>query len=265
MLLTSSTGTILICFLIAPLTNIAQTQKSNQKLFDTIQLKKHIVTLASDSFQGRKPFTDGETRTIEYLTNELKTMDLEPGNGKTYLQDVTLVQSSFLSSFINVESSSGDFVLQNGKDYAIQTSAEDTVVSLQKIPVIFVGYGIVAPEYNRNDYAGADVKGKIVLVLLNEEDQKESFLIKDKPVTYYESVQYKLEEAARQGAIACFLVPAQNDSYPFHLIQPSMSQEKLDNFRDTNKISISGVLSRTALTRLFAASGLDSNILMHAV
>jgi Zn-dependent M28 family amino/carboxypeptidase len=93
MRLTLFIKTIFICFVIVPLTSIGQTQKSNQKLFNTKKLKEHVVTLASDSFQGRKPFTTGETKTITYLTNELKTIGVEPGNGESYLQEVMFAQT----------------------------------------------------------------------------------------------------------------------------------------------------------------------------
>ncbi len=178
-------------------------------VFNQENLKQSVITLASDSFQGRKPFTIGETRTVDYLVTQLKEIGLEPTNSESYLQPVTIVQTNYVSREMDVQSHSGSFILENPKDYAVQTRSEDTMALLKNIPVVFVGYGLVAPEYKRNDYAGVNVKGKIVLVLMNEEDQQESFLQIGKPLTRYEKTEYKVAEAARQGALACFFYPWQ--------------------------------------------------------
>ena len=263
MRLTLSIKAILNCFLIVPLTSIAQIQKVSQKLFDTIKLKEHVVTLASDSFQGRKPFTVGETRTVDYLVNQLTEIGLEPANNKSYLQPVTIVQSNYVSRTIDVQSRSGSLILENPKDYAIWTHNEDTMALLKNIPVVFVGYGLVAPEYKRNDYANVNVRGKIVLLLVNEEDQAGSFLQKGKPLTRYEQTEYKIAEAARQGALAFFLIFGRNSlPFPFEMLQEHSSGETIH--RDRAEPAIGGGISREAFHKLLKASDMDSNIYMNA-
>ncbi len=146
-----------------------QENKSSDAIFNRDSLAQHIIVLASDSFQGRKPFTPGETRTLAYLENQFRAIGLEPGNGISYLQDVPMVQiTPHPDSVMKVESAKGNFVLHNANDYVITTENTDSVVSLNKDELIFAGYGVVAPEYNWNDYAGINVKGKVVLVMVND-------------------------------------------------------------------------------------------------
>ncbi len=250
---------------LVPVFSIAQLAKPSTSTFEEKKIQHHVETLASDSFQGRKPFTVGETKTIDYLTTQLKSIGLEPGNRNSYIQEVTTVRSTYASSDITVQSARGDFKLLRIKDYAIKADGEDTLISLQKIPVVFVGYGIVAPEYNRNDYAGIDVKGKVVLVLADDVEQEQSFLDKGKASTKYETIKYKHEEAVRQGALSCFLILPPIESHIFETIQPSMSREILINSPPDNlTCSVRGVISREALIKLFDASGLDSSMLIQA-
>ena len=233
-------------------------------VFNQEKLKQHVNTLASDSFQGRKPFTIGETRTVDYLVTQLKEIGLEPANAKSYLQPVTIVQTNYVSRAIDVRSHSGSFILENPKDYAVQTKSEDTMALLKNIPVVFVGYGLVAPEYKRNDYAGVNVKGKIVLVLMNEEDQQESFLQIGKPLTRYEKIEYKLAEAARQGALACFFIPGKKGfPFPFEKLQEIISGEETVQAEQAQP-AISGAISRESFYKLLKASGVDSSIFINA-
>jgi len=136
--------------------------------FSTDSMKQHIAVLASDSFMGRKPFTPGETKTINYLQEEFKSAGLEPGNGDSYFQDVPMVNLlATAAPSMQVQSPKGNFTLKALDDYIIWTDKPDSNVVLDKSELIFAGYGVVAPEYNWNDYAGLDVKGKVVMVMMN--------------------------------------------------------------------------------------------------
>jgi Zn-dependent M28 family amino/carboxypeptidase len=202
--------------------------------FNKDSLVKHITTLASDEFQGRRPFTIGETRTVEYLTQSLKNMGVEPGNGNEYFQEVPMVEiTPTCDPTMKIESAKGNFTLKNMDDYVIWTENTDSVISLKSDEVVFAGFGVVAPEYNWNDYEGLDVKGKVVLVMVNDPgfSSGDTTMFKGKEMTYYGRWTYKFEEAARQGAKACLIVHNEAAaSYGFSVVQNSWgkSQQHLD-------------------------------------
>src|SRR5882757_5050460 len=132
-------------------------------------LAAHIQVLSSDSFQGRRPFTAGEDRTVDYLTRSFTALGLEPGNGSGYTQDVPMVEISPVGTpAMKVQGSKGSFDLRSMNDFVVWTERPDSVAHLDKNHVVFAGFGVVAPEYNWNDYAGLDVKGKTVLVMVND-------------------------------------------------------------------------------------------------
>ena len=128
-----------------------------------------IRTLASDSFQGRRPFTPGETKTIDYLVRSYTALGLEPGNGNSYTQDVPMVEiSPAAPPSMQVMSPKGTIALQNLNDFVLWTERPDSINTVDKDDIVFAGFGVVAPEYNWNDYAGLDVRGKTVLVMVND-------------------------------------------------------------------------------------------------
>ncbi len=137
--------------------------------FSADSLGKHIAQLSSDDFTGRKPFTEGETKTINYLKEQFIAAGLEPGNGHSYFQEVPMVRiTTNAAPSMQVTSAKGNFTLKGLDDYVIWTDKTDSMVSLNNNEVVFAGYGVVAPEYNWNDYEGLDVKGKVVLILVND-------------------------------------------------------------------------------------------------
>ena len=200
-------------------------------LFIRDSLVKHIIVLASDSFQGRKPFTLGETRTVDYLQNQFRSLGLEPGNGNSYLQEVPMVQITPIADpQMKVEYAKGSFDLNRATDYVLATENTDSVISLDKSELVFAGYGVVAPEYNWNDYAGINVKGKVVLVMVNDPGfgTSDTSIFKGKTMTYYGRWTYKYEEAARQGAKACLIIHnTAAASYPFSVVQNSWGSSNL--------------------------------------
>lgn len=234
-------------------------------------LGKHIAVLASDEFQGRKPFTEGETKTINYLKEQFAAAGLEPGNGGSYFQDVPMVNiATAAASSMAVRSAKGGFSLKGFDDYVIWTDKTDSLIRLDKSELVFAGYGVVAPEYNWNDYAGLDVKGKVVLVLVNDPgyNSGDSTLFKGKTMTYYGRWTYKFEEAARQGARGCLIVHnTQAASYPFSVVQNNWngSRLRLDNRGKTEQLcDVIGWVSGPTANKLLTAAGLDSSVLAKA-
>jgi len=239
--------------------------------FSADSLGSHIQMLSSDSFMGRKPFTEGETKAINYLRNEFIASGLEPGNGDSYFQDVPMVQiTTKASPEMKVEGASKKFSLKGFDDYVIWTDRTDSVLSLNNAELVFAGYGVVAPEYNWNDYAGLDVKGKVVLILVNDPgyNAHDSTLFKGKAMTYYGRWTYKFEEAARQGAKGCLIVHnADAASYPFSVVQNNWngSRLRLDN-RGKNETlcDVIGWVSGPAAQKLLSAAGKDSSLFASA-
>lgn len=234
--------------------------------FNADSLKLHVAELSHDSLQGRKPFTIGETKTIAYLQKQFKAAGLEPGNGESYLQEVPMVNiQTTAAPDMQVTTSKGSFKLKGLEDYVIWTDKITDKVSFDNNEVVFAGYGVVAPEYNWNDYAGLDVKGKIVMVMVNDPGfgVGDSSLFKGKTMTYYGRWTYKFEEAARQGARGCLIVhTTEGASYPFTVIQNNWNASKLrldDRGKSNSYTDINGWLSLPAAKKLVAAAGQDSS------
>lgn len=239
--------------------------------FSTDSLAKHIAQLSSDDFMGRKPFTEGETKTITYLKDQFIAVGLEPGNGNSYFQEVPMVRiTTEAAPSMQVASAKGNFNLKGLDDYVIWTDKTDSVVSLNNNEVVFAGYGVVAPEYNWNDYEGLDVKGKVVLVLVNDPGYNagDSSLFKGKTMTYYGRWTYKFEEAAKQGAKGCLIIHnTEAASYPFKVVQNNWntSRLRLDNRGKEEKLcDVIGWVSGPTAQKLLAAAGTDSTLLSKA-
>ncbi|MDE1191772.1 MAG: M28 family metallopeptidase [Arachidicoccus sp.] len=236
--------------------------------FNKDSILEHIKVLASDSFQGRKPFTIGETKTIDYIQTQFKNLGLEPGNGNSYLQDVPLVNiTATPDPTMKVQSAKGNFELKNQSDFVVFTEKTDSVISLNNDEIIFAGYGVVAPEYNWNDYANIDVKGKVVLVMVNDPGfGVDTTIFKGKTETYYGRWTYKYEEAARQGAKACFIIHnTESASYPFSVIQNSNTGSKLFlDEQNKRHLALNGWLSADGAKKLLAAAGKDTSLLVSA-
>ncbi|MES1220099.1 MAG: M28 family metallopeptidase [Bacteroidota bacterium] len=263
----------IILFSIASCNSAKTSADENDGLaaFSADSLSKHIKELSGDDFLGRKPFTEGETKTINYLKEQFIAAGLEPGNGESYFQDVPMVMiTTNAAPQMQVQSSTGKFSLKGFDDYVISTYKTDSVISLKDDELVFAGYGVVAPEYNWNDYAGLDVKGKIVLVLVNDPgfNAGDSTLFKGKTMTYYGRWTYKYEEAARQGAKGCLIVHnTEAASYPFSVLQNNWntSSLRLDNRgKQESLCDVVGWVSAPAAKRLLAAAGQDSSLFKKA-
>ncbi|WP_421976948.1 M28 family metallopeptidase [Roseivirga seohaensis] len=229
---------------------------------DTLTIDRHLSVLASDDFMGRKPFTEGEEKTIHYLESELKAMGLKPGNGDSYFQEVPLVEiTGTQSPTMTVTGQGKAMSFETGNDVVIYTERVEEEVSVKDSELVYAGFGIVAPEYGWNDYEGIDVKGKTVVVLVNDPGfgSGDSTFFKGDQMTYYGRWTYKYEEAARQGAAGVLIVhetvPA---GYPWLVVQSSWTGAKL-NLDDANppyKCAIQGWITRNTAVQLFQAAGI---------
>ncbi len=222
-----------------------------------------MEALASDDFEGRKPFTDGETKTVEYLKTEFEKMGLEPGNGDSYFQEVPLVEISPNPAEIMTvkgKDKSMDFKLVD--DFAIYTQREQAEIKIEDAPLVFCGYGIVAPEYDWNDYEGMDMAGKIAVVLVNDPgfQGEDTTIFKGNTMTYYGRWTYKYEEAARQGAAGVLIVHETNAAgYPWFVIKGSGSSPKLDlQTPDGNAglCAVQGWMTLTTAAKIFDVAGM---------
>lgn len=238
-------------------------------VFNADTLKKHIAVLASDDYMGRKPFTEGETKTVNYLVEQFRQLGLEPGNGDSYIQSVPMANIlATAAPAMQVNSIKGSFTLKAFDDYIIWTDKTDSSFSLENTELVFAGYGVVAPEYNWNDYSGLDVKGKVVMVMVNDPGFwiGDTSLFKGKAMTYYGRWTYKFEEAARQGAEACLIIHnTAAASYPFSVQQNSFNTTrlKLDNRgKDIPNCDMIGWIPENVANRLFIAGGFDSTLLV---
>ncbi|MGB3727061.1 MAG: M28 family metallopeptidase [Glaciecola sp.] len=224
------------------------------------ELKRHIKTLASDEFEGRSPASAGEEKTLAYLTKELTAAGFSPGNNGSFLQQVDLMQ---ITASEDMDLTMGDNVFAYKTDMVASSKREVEQVSLTDSDVVFLGYGVNAPEYDWNDYEMADVAGKTVIVLVNDPGfaNPEGDKFQGKTMTYYGRWSYKYEEASRQGAEAVFIVhetaPA---SYGWSVVANSWSGAQyglVSPDAGASRVAVEGWLSLDAATKVFADAGLD--------
>ncbi len=230
-------------------------------------LSQNISTLSSDAFLGRKPFTEGEKKTIDFLQTKFRQIGLEPGNGSSYLQEVPMVNiQTAADSTMKVQAAGQQFELKGFDDYVLWTERTDPVVSLKNDELVFVGYGVVAPEFNWNDYAGINVKGKVVLVMVNDPGYGvDSTLFKGDTMTYYGRWTYKFEEAARQGAKGCLIIHnTKAASYPFTVVQNNWNGSRLRLNDNRQYCTAVGWISEEAAKRLLTVAGQDTTLLARA-
>jgi Zn-dependent M28 family amino/carboxypeptidase len=188
------------------------------------QIAAHLKYLSHDLLEGRAPSTRGGQLAAEYLASQLATLGYEPGGDKgTYFQDVSIVESVVDSSFTLTAGAGAPFKYLN--DVVAFSGLQDPQVRVSG-ELVFVGHGIVAPEYMWNDYEGVDVKGKVALIMVNDPPatEAEPQLFGGPALTYYGRWTYKFEEAARQGAAGAILIHTnESATYPWQVVQTSWS------------------------------------------
>jgi Zn-dependent M28 family amino/carboxypeptidase len=231
---------------------------------DETVFREHVRVLASDGFEGRKPGTPGEEKTVAYLVEQFRKLGLKPGNGESFLQQVPMVEIlAGADASLSVAGHDGTLTLAYGKDMVIWSKHGLPQAELRHSELVFVGFGIVAPEYAWNDYADIDVHGKTVMVLVNDPGYatKDPKVFRGGAMTYYGRWAYKVEEAARQGAAGVLLVHESDAAgYGWNVIQSTWTGAQFDLSRadgNAGRAAIEGWIQKDAARALFSAAGLD--------
>jgi Zn-dependent M28 family amino/carboxypeptidase len=234
---------------------------------DAAVYEQHIVALASDEFEGRKPGTAGERKTLDYLVKEFSALGLKPVNGESYLQAVPFVE---ITASNDTALKIGTSDLRYGEDMVLWTKRLENEIAIKDSPIVFVGYGIVAPEYGWNDYAGLDVRGKTVVMLINDPGfaTQSPELFRGNAMTYYGRWTYKFEEAARQGAAAALIIHDDKPAaYPWDTVQNSWMGPQLDMVAEdgnAGRVALEGWLTRAAADTLMQANGSSYEAMLEA-
>lgn len=225
---------------------------------DQHTLAQHIERLASDEFLGRKPFTEGETKTVNYLKNEFEKLGLEPGNGDSYFQEVPMVEiDGTPSEKMTISGKNAHFDLTVLKDFVATTNQVTEEVALDDSELVFAGYGIVAPEYGWNDYEGIDWQGKTAVVLINDPgfQSGDSTLFKGNEMTYYGRWTYKYEEAARQGADGLIIIhDTEPASYGWNVVESGWTGARLTIESDLPLLKVESWISGESAQKIVDAS-----------
>jgi Zn-dependent M28 family amino/carboxypeptidase len=229
---------------------------------DGTRMAQHIRVLASDEFEGRGLASPGEQKTIDYIVSQLREFGLQPGFGDSYVQDVPLIRiQTQPDAEISVDARSEHMVLHFGRDMVVWTKRADETIGIADSELVFVGYGVVAPEYGWNDYAGLDVTDKTVLILINDPGfaTGDPDLFNGRAMTYYGRWTYKMEEAARQGASAALIVhQTEPAAYGWDVVMSSWSgpQYALDHKGETaDRVAVEGWVTQEAAERILEATG----------
>ncbi len=229
--------------------------------------RRHIETLSSDEFGGRAPASPGEQLTVDYITHEFSEMGLEPVNGDSYIQKVPLAWVNVVNKpALTITGGEGDDMsLGYTEGQVIWSRHQVSEIDLENSDLVFVGYGINAPEREWNDYEGIDVKGKTVVMLVNDPGYatQDPDIFNGNTMTYYGRWDYKYDEAARQGAAAAIIIhdtlPA---AYGWQTVVNSWTGPQFDMVladKGEALASVEGWLTRDAADALFKKAGLDLN------
>ena len=258
-----SMGLFLSCN--APLSS-NKNNKTEIAQISAADIGRRIEMLSSDEFAGRAPGTTGGKLAAEFIAEEMKTLGLSPAaKDGSYFQPVTLTEQT-MSSSSTMTISKGEEVLLTSDlrtNSVFWTKRLDNALSLKDSELVFVGYGVVAPEYDWNDYKDLDVNGKTVVMLVNDPGfaTEDKALFKGKSMTYYGRWTYKFEEAGRQGAAAALIIhETEPASYPWEVVSGSWTGPQQDLLRPNggeNRTMIEGWLYYEAAKALFESSGLD--------
>jgi Zn-dependent M28 family amino/carboxypeptidase len=232
---------------------------------DADDVRALVTTLASDEFEGRAPGSAGEEKTVEYIKAQYERIGLEPGgdNG-TYFQTVPMVETTAdEATVLRLDSGGATRELKFGSDMVIGTRTGKTQVAVADSELVFVGYGVNAPEQDWNDYAGLDVKGKTVVILVNDPGfhAGDESLFEGNRMTYYGRWTYKFEEAARQGAAAALIIhDTEGASYGWDVVKNSWSGAQFDLRAEDDpepRLPAQGWITGEVAQQLFSESGLD--------
>ncbi|MGB7406323.1 MAG: M28 family metallopeptidase [Pacificimonas sp.] len=230
-------------------------------------LRAWTEELSSDAYMGRAPMTVGEEKTISFLTEKMAAAGLQPGNNGSWLQPVPLVELSVNEGRADLafrKDGQPLFSAEYGDDQVIWTKRVEPTVSMKDAELVFVGYGINAPEKNWNDYEGIDMAGKVAVILVNDPDWQTQGLDGDfngRAMTYYGRWTYKYEEAARQGAAGALIIhDTEPAAYGWQTVESSWSGPQIEMDRPDNgagRVAVEGWVQKGIAERLFTAAGID--------
>jgi Zn-dependent M28 family amino/carboxypeptidase len=248
---------------VAVVLTAACTRAPDSPTLDERAFRAHVQALSSDPFEGRAPASRGEERTVRYLVDLFTQLGLRPGHGRSWTQEVPLVGITSVASPLTIAGAGARFELENGKDAVLFTKRVAERVALEASDLVFVGYGVTAPEAGWDDFKGLDVRGKTLLMLVNDPDfaASEPGPFGGKRMTYYGRWTYKYEEAARRGAAGVLLVHDDAGAgYGWGVVQGSWTGEQFDlKTADGNagRAAVEGWLTRDAAAKVLAAAGQD--------
>ena len=229
-------------------------------------MKRVTERLSSDEFEGRAPGTPGEEKTVAYLIEEFEKAGLEPGNNGSWVQEVPLVEitGKDYAPLTIGGAEGGPIDLEYASDWVGVSYREDVQTTLEDSELVFVGYGINAPEKGWNDYEGLDMAGKTAVILVNDPDFGAETLegpFNGKAMTDYGRWTYKYEEAGRQGAAGAIIIhDTEPASYGWNVVESSWSGPQAYASRGDNPppmTQVNGWVQKSVAERLFAAAGKD--------
>ena len=257
-------------------------EKSGWQYISKDSLLENIKVLASDEFEGRAPASKGETLTVGFLEEQFKKLGLEPGNPDgTYFQKVPMVGITADPSELvftkrgPAGAAPQTLALHYGSDFVAWTKRVEPEVRLDS-DLVFVGYGVVAPEYQWNDYKGVDVKGKVLVMLINDPpvpdpndpSKLDPHMFKGKAMTYYGRWTYKYEIAAQKGAVGALIVHETGPAgYPWGVVQGSNTGEQFSLVaadKGASRCAVEGWMTLEKAKALLAMSGKDFDQLKKA-
>jgi hypothetical protein len=259
------------CFFIPALVFLFQNCSPKGNDFDqasetinTGDLTRLVKIFGHDSLEGRRPFTLGETRTVEFIKSEFERLGLKPAFGGSFFQEVPMVQVSVSpDEKMLFRAGNNNYDLKFKEEFVAGSRRLTNQISLDASELVFVGYGIVAPEYGWDDYKGVDVKGKTVVVLVNDPGLAtgDSTLFKGKAMTYYGRWTYKYEEAARQGADGVLLVHETTGAgYPWSVVLNGALVPDLyivPNDKYASRCKMEAWITGEAAKKIFQNAGMD--------
>ncbi|PYK84530.1 MAG: peptidase M28, partial [Verrucomicrobia bacterium] len=237
-------------------------------------LLAHIKTLASDEFEGRSPGTKGEELSIKYISDQFRSIGLKPGNPDgSYFQEVPLAGITSEPKMVLAVAGKPPVELKYPDDFVASSARLQPEIKIDNSDLVFVGYGVVAPEYGWDDYKGVDVRGKTILMLINDPavpDPKDPSkldekMFKGKAMTYYGRWTYKYEIAAQKGAAAAIIIhETEPAAYPWQVVRSSWAKEnfELDNpNKNADAVSARSWMTIDVAKKLFADCAQDFDAL----
>ena len=234
-----------------------------QEVIQPLSLEDSIAILASDEYGGRAPGTEGGKLTKNFISKAFRDNNLDPINRSYFLEVPAVNIKQKPDSFFSIAFRNVDEKLTPGEDVVFWTKRTSDYEKIRASDLVFVGYGIVAPEHNWNDYDGIDVKGKTVVMLINDPGFATGSprLFNGRSMTYYGRWTYKYEEAARQGAAAAIIIHDEEPaSYPWSVVESSWSGSQLSLQRNSNEalpLQLESWIHKDTLNRLLQFTGFN--------